>query len=173
MKNFFTSFLGALAALVIFFVGGSVLMLVVFGAVAAMGNKPATVEKGSYLVLDLGIHVQDTPLQLEELDELMAAFGGGQESRIQLRRLTRETGTVLVIDETHTISSGVGGYTGVHGPEPDMFVLGKAIAGGIPAAVFGLSEAMARRVWNELPPLPPTARRCWSPSRTSRTSSPA
>ncbi len=76
----------------------------------------------------------------------------------ELRRLTRETGTLLVIDETHTISSGVGGYTAAHGLEPDMFVLGKAIAGGIPAAVFGLSEAMARRVWNELPPLPPTAR---------------
>jgi glutamate-1-semialdehyde 2,1-aminomutase len=76
----------------------------------------------------------------------------------ELRRLTRETGTVLVIDETHTISSGVGGYTRAHGLEPDMYVLGKAIAGGIPAAVFGLTQAMAERVWHELPPLPPTAR---------------
>jgi glutamate-1-semialdehyde 2,1-aminomutase len=76
----------------------------------------------------------------------------------ELRRLTRETGTVLIIDETHTISSGVGGYTRAHGLEPDMYVLGKAIAGGIPAAVFGLTQAMAERVWHELPPLPPTAR---------------
>ncbi len=75
-----------------------------------------------------------------------------------LRRLTRETGTVLVIDETHTISSGPGGYTRAHGLQPDMFVLGKAIAGGIPAAVFGLSQAMAERVWQAVPPLPPTAR---------------
>lgn len=75
-----------------------------------------------------------------------------------LRRLTRETGTVLVIDETHTISSGPGGYTRAHGLEPDMFVLGKAVAGGIPAAVFGLSQATAERVWQVLPPLPPTAR---------------
>lgn len=75
-----------------------------------------------------------------------------------LRRLTKETGTLLVIDETHTISSGAGGYTRAHGLEPDMFVLGKAIAGGIPAAVFGLSQATAERVWTELPHLPPTAR---------------
>ncbi len=75
-----------------------------------------------------------------------------------LRRLTRETGTLLVIDETHTISSGVGGYTRLHGLEPDMFVLGKAIAGGIPAAAFGLSQATAERVWQVLPRVPPTVR---------------
>jgi glutamate-1-semialdehyde 2,1-aminomutase len=65
---------------------------------------------------------------------------------------------VLLIDETHTISSGPGGYTAAHGLTPDMFVLGKAIAGGIPAAVFGLSEAMAQRVWQVLPRVPPTVR---------------
>lgn len=75
-----------------------------------------------------------------------------------LRRLTHETGTLLIIDETHTISSGAGGYTRLHGLEPDMFVLGKAIAGGIPAATFGLSEATAERVWQVLPPVPPTVR---------------
>jgi glutamate-1-semialdehyde 2,1-aminomutase len=75
-----------------------------------------------------------------------------------LRRLTREIGTLLVIDETHTISSGPGGYTAVHGLQPDLFVLGKAIAGGIPAAVFGLSQAMAERVWQLLPKVPPTVR---------------
>lgn len=75
-----------------------------------------------------------------------------------LRRLTRETGTVLIIDETHTISSGPGGYTALHGLEPDMFVIGKAIAGGVPAAAFGLSQAMADRVWQVLPPVPPTVK---------------
>lgn len=76
----------------------------------------------------------------------------------ELRRLTRETGTVLIIDETHTISSGPGGATRTIGLEPDMFVLGKAIAGGIPAAAFGLSQAMAERVWQVLPPVHPTVR---------------
>src|SRR5690606_18309575 len=50
-----------------------------------------------------------------------------------LRRLTRKTGTLLLIDETHTISTGPGGYTKRHGLQPDLFVLGKPIAGGVPA----------------------------------------
>jgi len=61
-----------------------------------------------------------------------------------LRRLTREAGTLLLIDETHTISSGYGGYTRVHGLEPDLWVCGKAIAGGIPTAVWGMTDAVAR-----------------------------
>jgi glutamate-1-semialdehyde 2,1-aminomutase len=63
-----------------------------------------------------------------------------------LRRLTRAAGTLLCIDETHSISSGPGGYTAVHGLEPDFFVLGKPIAGGIPAAIYGWSAAVDERI---------------------------
>ncbi|MFO1427373.1 MAG: transaminase [Steroidobacteraceae bacterium] len=66
-----------------------------------------------------------------------------------LRALTRRSGTLLVIDETHTLSSGPGGYTRVQGLEPDLLVCGKAIAGGLPCAVFGFTaevEAGMRRV---------------------------
>ncbi len=62
-----------------------------------------------------------------------------------LRRLARETGTLLLIDETHTISTGLGGYTRVHDLDPDLFVLGKPVAGGVPASVWGMSEEVARR----------------------------
>ena len=62
-----------------------------------------------------------------------------------LRELTRATGTLLVIDETHCMSSGPGGYTRAHGLDPDIIVLGKPIAGGIPAAVYGFSESVAGR----------------------------
>jgi glutamate-1-semialdehyde 2,1-aminomutase len=62
-----------------------------------------------------------------------------------LRALTRAHGALLMIDETHTISSGLGGYSGVHGLEPDVFVVGKCVAGGMPTAVWGLSEAVALR----------------------------
>ncbi|RUU01592.1 aminotransferase class III-fold pyridoxal phosphate-dependent enzyme, partial [Mesorhizobium sp. M7A.T.Ca.TU.009.01.3.2] len=54
-----------------------------------------------------------------------------------LRKLTRQTGTLLLIDETHTISTGPGGYTRKYGLDPDFFVLGKPIAGGVPASVWG------------------------------------
>lgn len=62
-----------------------------------------------------------------------------------LRALTRKFGTLLLIDETHTISSGLGGYTSRHGLEPDLFVLGKPIAGGVPASIWGMSAAVAKR----------------------------
>ena len=63
-----------------------------------------------------------------------------------LRAITRETGTILVIDETHTMSSGAGGYARATGLEADAIVLGKPIAGGIPAAVYGFSAAIADRI---------------------------
>ncbi len=62
-----------------------------------------------------------------------------------LRELTRAAGTLLLIDETHTISTGLGGYTKTHGLEPDIFVLGKPVAGGVPASVWGLSGEVATR----------------------------
>ncbi|SHO65570.1 glutamate-1-semialdehyde 2,1-aminomutase [Pseudoxanthobacter soli DSM 19599] len=60
-----------------------------------------------------------------------------------LRALTRAAGTLLLIDETHTLSTGPGGYTRVHGLEPDLMVMGKPIAGGVPAAVWGMTAAVA------------------------------
>ena len=57
-----------------------------------------------------------------------------------LRDLARRHGALLIIDETHTISSGPGGYTGVHGLAADFWVCGKAIAGGLPCAVFGFTS---------------------------------
>ena len=62
-----------------------------------------------------------------------------------LRALTTRTGTLLLIDETHTISTGLGGYSRVHGLDPDLFVLGKPVAGGVPASVWGMSAEMAER----------------------------
>ena len=62
-----------------------------------------------------------------------------------LRALTREHGALLMIDETHTQSSGLGGYTRVHGLEPDLFIVGKCVAGGVPVGLWGMTEAVAER----------------------------
>jgi glutamate-1-semialdehyde 2,1-aminomutase len=59
----------------------------------------------------------------------------------KLRELTKKYGAYLLIDETHTISTGPGGYTAAYGLEPDLLVLGKAIAGGIPCAAYGFTQA--------------------------------
>jgi len=64
----------------------------------------------------------------------------------ELRRICTETGTLLVIDETHTLSCGPGGYTGEHGLQPDAMTMGKPIAGGIPTGAYGLSDELAERV---------------------------
>jgi glutamate-1-semialdehyde 2,1-aminomutase len=63
-----------------------------------------------------------------------------------VRRLTREAGTLLVIDETHTFSAGPRGATGAWGLEPDMLSIGKAIAGGVPAGALGISADLAQRI---------------------------
>ena len=63
-----------------------------------------------------------------------------------LRALTRQHGTLLIIDETHTISTSPAGYTGAFGLEPDIFVLGKPVAGGLPCSVFGVSADVAARM---------------------------
>jgi glutamate-1-semialdehyde 2,1-aminomutase len=63
-----------------------------------------------------------------------------------LRRLTRDTGTLLLIDETHTISTGPSGYSGRYGLEPDIFVLGKPVAGGVAAAIWGFTRNVAERL---------------------------
>jgi glutamate-1-semialdehyde 2,1-aminomutase len=63
-----------------------------------------------------------------------------------LRQITQRTGTLLIIDETHTICAGPGGYTMAHGLRPDMLTLGKPIAGGVPVAVYGLSAEVADRI---------------------------
>ncbi len=61
-----------------------------------------------------------------------------------LRELARKFGTLLIIDETHTICAGPGGYTRAENLEPDFLVFGKPIAGGVPGAAYGFSKEVAQ-----------------------------
>ena len=63
-----------------------------------------------------------------------------------VRALTHKYGVLLIIDETHTICAGPGGCTKAWNLEPDMFVIGKPIGGGMPAAVYGLTSEVATRL---------------------------
>ncbi len=63
-----------------------------------------------------------------------------------LRELSRKHGALLIIDETHTICAGPGGYTRAENLEPDVLVFGKAIGGGIPGAAYGFSQEVADRI---------------------------
>jgi len=55
----------------------------------------------------------------------------------KLRELTRQTGTLLIIDETHSICAGPGGYSAVAGLDPDIFVIGKVGFGAVGCGVVG------------------------------------
>ena len=63
-----------------------------------------------------------------------------------LRAACDDTGTLLIIDETHTISAGPGGCTAAWGLRPDVVTIGKAIAGGIPIGAYGVSAAVGARI---------------------------
>lgn len=60
--------------------------------------------------------------------------------------LAKKAGALLILDETHTLSTGPGGATKAWGLEPDALVIGKAIAGGFPAAVWGVSKDLGARI---------------------------
>jgi glutamate-1-semialdehyde 2,1-aminomutase len=63
-----------------------------------------------------------------------------------LRAACDRTGTLLIIDETHTISAGPGGCTTAWGLRPDVVTIGKAIAGGMPIGAYGVSAELGARI---------------------------
>ena len=86
MKNFFTSMLGALVALIIFTAGACLLFVGFVSAIAALGSqqKMETVEKGAYLVFDLEANITDSPPLVD-----LAMFTGNHNETLQLRNVTR------------------------------------------------------------------------------------
>ena len=63
-----------------------------------------------------------------------------------VRELCDATGTLLVLDETHTFSAGPGGATRRFGLRPDAVTIGKSLGGGVPCGAYGLSQELADRV---------------------------
>ena len=63
-----------------------------------------------------------------------------------LRRLTRATGTLLAIDETHSLVTAYGGLTCDYGLEPDMLTIGKSIAAGVPLGAYGMTDEIAAHI---------------------------
>jgi protease-4 len=87
MKNFFTSMLGALVALLIFAGGAFVLVIGFVGAIAAMGGgeKAAPeLERGAYVVFDLSTNITDAPPPID-----FRSLGVAQDEHLQLRTVTR------------------------------------------------------------------------------------
>jgi glutamate-1-semialdehyde 2,1-aminomutase len=67
-----------------------------------------------------------------------------------LRELTRKYDTLLIIDETHTLCCGIGGYTREYGLKPDILTVGKPLASGVPVAAFGISQYVSDKVMKRI-----------------------
>ena len=63
-----------------------------------------------------------------------------------VRNLCTQTGTLLILDETHTFSAGPGGATQRFNLQPDAVTIGKSLGGGVPCGAYGLSQELADRV---------------------------
>lgn len=105
-------------------------------------------------------------VQINDLDATAAALATGEVAAVliepamtnvgivlpdpgyheALRDLCDRNGTLLVIDETHTICLGPGGATAKWGLRPDFLVIGKTIGGGMPAAAYGMTQEVADRL---------------------------
>lgn len=95
-------------------------------------------------ILEDALHPQDVALVLTEpamtnTVHLLAPDPGWHDT---LRSLTREHGTLLCIDETHTHVVGPGGATGLWGLQPDIVTIGKAVAGGLPMGAYGVTAGL-------------------------------
>ncbi len=95
-----------------------------FGDVAAVLTEPA--------LTNIGIVLPD------------AGFFEG------VRRMCDESGTLLIVDETHTFSAGPGGATRRFDLRPDALTIGKSLGGGVPCGAYGMSEELAARVHSSL-----------------------
>jgi protease-4 len=86
MKNFITSMLGALVALIVFSAGAVLLFIGLIGAMVAMGqkNKAPEVADGSYLVFDLSTNITDAPPPID-----LGDLSGGRTDVQQMRSITR------------------------------------------------------------------------------------
>jgi glutamate-1-semialdehyde aminotransferase len=74
-----------------------------------------------------------------------------------LRELATRYGALLMIDETHTFSAGWGGATAAWNLEPDIFVIGKSIGGGIPCGAYGITNEVAAAITSTRMPGTPTS----------------
>ena len=130
--------------------------------VAELGGKGETRPRPTLIGQALDVAASTVVVEFNDLAALEAALARGDVACVlaepaltncsmvlpepgyhaALRRLTRQYGSLLIIDETHSVSTAWGGYTRAHGLEPDFFVVGKAVAGGLPCAVYGFTAAM-------------------------------
>ena len=126
------------------------------GQVHDLTQHTVVVEFNDLAALDAALAAGDVACVLAEpvmtnIGMVLPAPGFWEQAQAIIRR----RGSLLVLDETHTISTGPGGYTRAHGLQPDALVLGKPVGGGVPCAVYGMSADLAARAVRAKQEAPP------------------
>lgn len=126
------------------------------GQVHDLTQHTVVVEFNDLAALDAALAAGDVACVLAEpvmtnIGMVLPAPGFWEQAQAIIRR----HGSLLVLDETHTISTGPGGYTRAHGLQPDALVLGKPVGGGVPCAVYGMSAELAKRAVRAKQEAPP------------------
>ena len=116
------------------------------GSTSQSGHFTTVVEFNDVAGLDAALAGEDVACVLMEpamtnIGIVLPAPGFNDE----VRRLTRQHNTLLIVDETHTMCAGPSGATGAYGLEPDLVVMGKWLAGGVPTGALGMTSDVARR----------------------------
>lgn len=62
----------------------------------------------------------------------------------EVRRMTREQGVLLSMDEAHTNAFAYGGLTRLWNIDPDLQTVGKGMGTGFPFSAYGMTEELAR-----------------------------
>ncbi|HYH87831.1 MAG TPA: transaminase [Solirubrobacteraceae bacterium] len=114
------------------------------GLPAGIAAQARIVQFNDSAALEAALAPGDVALVLAEPAMTNAGFLLPQPGFLELlRRATRDAGTLLALDETHTLVCAYGGLVGDWGLEPDFLVLGKSIAAGVPLATYGMREEIA------------------------------
>jgi glutamate-1-semialdehyde 2,1-aminomutase len=117
------------------------------GAVQDVSSTTVVIEFNDLPALEAALATGEVACVLAEPVMTNAGMVLPQPGYLQaLRDACTRAGTLLVIDETHTLSSGRGGHARVLGLAPDILVCGKAVAGGLPCAVYGFTDEVQRRM---------------------------
>jgi len=133
------------------------------GLVDLAGGQPGPVQRG----LSKGVTGRVRIAQFNDPSTLQAALAPGDIALVltepamsnsihlllpepgwhqALRELTRQHGTLLAIDETHTHVVGPGGATAMWHLDPDVVTIGKAVAGGLPMGAYGVTAELGEHL---------------------------
>ena len=114
------------------------------GLPSSVSGQARVVQFNDLAALEVALAPRDVALVLTEPVMTNAGIiNPDSDFHGALRRMTRESGTLLALDETHSLVGAYGGMSGELRLLPDLFTTGKSIAAGVPLGAYGMTEEVA------------------------------